>query len=327
MNSIIEKPNKSNMLKASQLLHNGKLVVFPTETVYGLGADASNDLAIKKLYKAKNRPTKNPLIVHVKDLKGALSIAHFSNLELLLAKKFWPGPLTLVLNKIPSEISNKVTANLNTIAIRVPKNAIAQKLLETFGSPIAAPSANKSGEISPTLPAHALDLRKNILMILDGKDCEIGLESTILRCDKHKVHILREGAITRDKIKKCISSTFPKVELAFKSLGKDIIAPGQLLRHYSPKSPIHMNVLKPQIDNVFLAFGPIPSSCEGFSLSNTRNLEEAGRNLYNFMRLADEIVLGRTNPIKKSIAVAPIPNTGLGISINDRLARASSKKL
>ena len=167
MESKIFQPNSKNILKASKILQEGGIVVFPTETVYGIGANALNDKAVERIYAAKKRPQNNPLIVHVENLERARSIAHFSEIELFLAENFWPGPLTLVLNNGSQEISKKVTAGLRTIAIRVPKNATAISLLKTFGNPIAAPSANISGEISPTLATHALDLKKDVEMICD----------------------------------------------------------------------------------------------------------------------------------------------------------------
>ena len=326
MESKIFQPNSKNILKASKVLQEGGIVVFPTETVYGIGANALNDKAIERIYAAKKRPQNNPLIVHVENLERARSIAHFSEIELFLAENFWPGPLTLVLNKGSQEISKKVTAGLRTIAIRVPKNATAISLLKTFGKPIAAPSANISGEISPTLATHALDLKKDVEMILDGNYCEIGLESTILKCGGGKIDILREGSVTRENIKKVISFDFPKIKISLQSPGKEIISPGQLLNHYSPKSNLRLNVLEPSKEEVYLAFGSKEASIEGFSLSENKILTEAARNLYNYLRLADEMILEDPNSNKKSIAVAPIPNYGLGASINDRLLRASTVK-
>ena len=326
MESKIFQPNSKNILKASKILQEGGIVVFPTETVYGIGANALNDKAVGRIYAAKKRPQNNPLIVHVENLERARSIAHFSEIELFLAENFWPGPLTLVLNSGSQEISKKVTAGLRTIAIRVPKNATAISLLKTFGNPIAAPSANISGEVSPTLATHALDLKKGVEMILDGNYCEIGLESTILKCDRGKIDILREGSVTRENIKKVISFDFPKIKISLQSPGKEIISPGQLLNHYSPKSNLRLNVLEPSKEEVYLAFGSKEDSIKGFSLSEKRILSEAARNLYNYLRLADEMILEDPNSNKKSIAVAPIPNYGLGASINDRLLRASTLK-
>ena len=326
MESKIFQPNNKNILKASKILQEGGIVVFPTETVYGIGANALNDKAVEKIYAAKKRPQNNPLIVHVENLECARSIAHFSEIELFLAENFWPGPLTLVLNNSSQEISKKVTAGLRTIAIRVPKNATAISLLKTFGKPIAAPSANISGEVSPTLATHALDLKNDVEMILDGDYCEIGLESTILKCGEGKIDILREGSVTRKNIKKVISFDFPKIEISLQYSGKEIISPGQLLTHYSPKSNLRLNVLEPSKEEVYLAFGSKEDSIEGFSLSENKILTEAARNLYNYLRLADEMILEDPNSNKKSIAVAPIPNYDLGASINDRLLRASTLK-
>ena len=326
MESKIFQPNSKNILKASKILLEGGIVVFPTETVYGIGANALNDKAVERIYAAKKRPQNNPLIVHVENLERARSIAHFSEIELFLAENFWPGPLTLVLNNGSPEISKKVTAGLTTIAIRVPKNATAISLLKTFGKPIAAPSANISGEVSPTLATHALDLKKDVEMILDGNYCEIGLESTILKCGGGKIDILREGSVTRENIKRVISFDFPKIKISLRSPGKEIISPGQLLTHYSPKSNLRLNVLEPSKEEVYLAFGSQEDSIQGFSLSENKILTEAARNLYNYLRLADEMILEDPNSNKKSIAVAPIPNYDLGASINDRLLRASTLK-
>ncbi len=323
MNLKIFKPNRANLFRASKVLNRGGLVVFPTETVYGLGADACNDVAVDKIYNTKNRPTNNPLIVHVENMEDAKSIAHFSKIEMFLADKFWPGPLTLILKRRCKSISRKVTAGLDTIAIRVPKHSTAILLLKTFGKPIAAPSANKSGEVSPTLAEHALDLKEEIEMILDGNYCDIGLESTILKCDDKKIHILREGYITREKIKNVVCYDFPKIETSFKSPGKKITSPGQLAKHYSPKSMLRLDVLKPRKDEIYLAFGKSTDSSDSFSLSDEQNLEEAARNLYYYLRLADAKIINNPNSLKKSIAVAPIPNKGIGASINDRLLRAA----
>lgn len=326
INSKIVNPSPENIVTASRILHDGGIIVFPTETVYGLGADAHNDFAIQKIYNAKKRPLNNPLIVHVPSLENAMSISIFSELETFLGRTFWPGPLTLVLKKKSLLISTIATAGLSTIAIRVPRNSIAISLLKEFGKPVVAPSANKSGEISATLPSHALDLAKDVEMILDGKFCDIGLESTILKCENNNINILREGFITRDVIKKAIIQKFPKINISFQSSSKKVISPGQLTSHYSPKSNLRLNVLIPKKNELYLAFGPLPLHANGFSLSEKKHLPEAGRNLYKFLRLADELILSDTQPNKRSIAVAPIPNISLGISINDRLKRGATKK-
>ena len=321
------KPNPKNILAAADTLKNGKLVVFPTETVYGLGADACDEIAVKKIYHAKNRPAHNPLIVHVQSLDVAKSIASFSKIETRLAQEFWPGPLTLILKKTTSSISDEVTAGLPTVAVRVPNNSIALSLLRAFGGPIAAPSANRSGEVSPTSAAHTLDLQESIQSILDGDQCRIGLESTILKCHSNKITILREGAITREMIQKFISKNSPKFKLSNHWSKSEIIAPGQTLAHYSPKSKIRLNISNPSNEDIYLSFGPMPSSARGFSLSEKKSLDEAGRNLYKFLRLADELILSAKYKEKCQIAVAPIPKNGLGASINDRLFRASTPKL
>ena len=212
-------------------------------------------------------------------------------LKLALQKEFWPGPLTLILKKCSSSISDKVTAGLPTVGVRVPKNSIAISLLEAFGGPIAAPSANKSGEISPTSAKHTLDIEESIENIIDGDHCEIGLESTILKCQPNKITILREGAITREKIQKFISINYPKLNLSTQWSSRNVIAPGQILAHYAPKSKMRLNISNPNSEDFYLSFGPMPSSAEGLSLSERKSLDEAGRNLYNFLRIADELIL------------------------------------
>ena len=327
MKNKLLKPSPESILAAAETLKSGELVAFPTETVYGLGADACNEAAVKRIYYAKNRPVNNPLIVHVVNLNTARSIAEFSKIEISLAKEFWPGPLTLILNKCSSSISDNVTAGLPTVGVRVPKNAIALSLLKAFGGPIAAPSANKSGEVSPTLAKHTFDIGKSIQNILDGDHCEIGLESTIVKCQSDKIKILREGAITKEQIQRFISINFPKFHLSTECSGSKIIAPGQSLAHYSPKSKIRLNISNPSSEDIYLSFGPMPTSARGFSLSEKKSLDEAAKNLYNFLRRADELILSDKYNKWHYIAVAPIPKIGLGASINDRLFRASSLKL
>jgi L-threonylcarbamoyladenylate synthase len=311
---MIENANETTIEKAARILLAGGLVAFPTETVYGLGADATSGRAVARIFEAKGRPRFNPLIVHVPNFAAARDLAEFGDGALALARRCWPGPLTLVLPLSPGKqiISELATAGLDTIAIRVPAHPIAQHLLQTVGRPIAAPSANISGRVSPTQAGHvADDLGDRVEMILDGGDTEAGIESTIITLSPEPV-LLRSGAFPREDIEAildCRLGTFVDMK---------IISPGQLTRHYAPRAALRLDAADVSSGESLLGFGP--NAPEGaLNLSRTGDLREAAANLFAHLRTLDA-----ERP--EGIAVMPIPQTGLGEAINDRLRRGAYKK-
>jgi L-threonylcarbamoyladenylate synthase len=300
--------------RAAEILRAGGLVVFPTETVYGLGCDATNPHAIAKVYDAKGRPRFNPLIAHVRDVKAAEAQGVFDERARALATRFWPGPLTLVLKRRPEcEVAELACAGLDTIALRAPAHPMAQALLTTFGKPIAAPSANRSGHVSATTAEHArADLGDRVDLILDGGPCQHGLESTIVALQETcPALLLRTGAIPREAIEAIAG---PLVAPARSS----VVAPGMLESHYAPRARLRLDADAPLADEAYLAFGaPAPSN--GLTLSARGDLVEAAANLYAHLRALD----ATGSPV---IAVAPIPSQGLGEAIRDRLARAAAPR-
>lgn len=287
----------NQVAKAVQLLKDGEIVALPTETVYGLAGDATNDIAVAKIYAAKQRPSFNPLIIHVYDLEKAQELGNFSPAAIKFAKNCWPGALTIVVPKKNRNFALLATAGLDTVALRVPAHPIMRKVLAS-GLALAAPSANISGRLTPTEAWHVQEGFPNIY-IVDGGKCEIGLESTVITFDQNdKPIILREGLL--------------QIE-GERTKDKKVISPGQLLRHYSPKNPIRINALKPETDEIFIGFGDI--NCD-FNLSESGNLEEAAANLFSLLHKADAI--------NKKIAVAPVPTSGIGAAINDRLNKAAN---
>ncbi|WP_415184164.1 L-threonylcarbamoyladenylate synthase [Phaeovulum sp.] len=303
----------AGIARAATLLKGGDLVAFPTETVYGLGGDARSDIAVARIFDAKGRPRFNPLIVHLPSVKAARQIAIFSPEADRLADAFWPGPLTLVLPRRPDAgLSDLVTAGLPTVAIRIPEHPLAQALLRAFGGPLAAPSANPSGKISPTCAAHVTEgLSGKIAAILDGGACAVGVESTILALDPPT--LLRPGGLPAEAIEACLGTRL--------SSGGNITkptAPGQLASHYAPRASVRLNVTKPAPGEIWLGYGPIGAD---FNLSPSSDLVEAAANLFKTLRDADR----QAGP-KGRIAVAPIPNHGLGRAINDRLRRAAAPR-
>ena len=311
-------PNANGFFQAAKLLQAGSLVAFPTETVYGLGADAYNSIAVAKVYAAKGRPNFNPLIVHVIDLETAQKFAEFNAQALYLAKEFWPGPLTIIVPLKPkSGLSKLVTAGLNTVAIRIPSHPVARELLTAFGGPVAAPSANPSGSISATTASHVRNgLNGRINAVLNGGKCNIGLESTIIMPKDGKCYILRSGGVPVDDIEVLIGSRALSQQdpLSPKS-------PGQLASHYAPKAQLRMNVNTALEDEYMIGFGDITGQ---INLSTCGDLVEAASNLFAYLHMADE---DAATLRKTKIAVAPIPMNGLGAAINDRLQRASTPKV
>lgn len=298
---------------AAELLRSGRLVAFPTETVYGLGADATDGRAVAAIYEAKGRPSFNPLIAHVSDSASAFELINLPDMGKKLAKTFWPGPLTLVGELVHRGVSGLVTAGLSTLAVRVPAHELARRLLSEVGRPVAAPSANPSGRISSTTADHVLSgLGGRIEAVLDDGPCKVGLESTIIGFAGQSPVLLRPGGLAVEEIEDCLGTQLAPAESGV------ITAPGQLSSHYAPGAPLRLNAARPKADEIFVSFGDAP---EGhFSLSATGDLTEAAANLFQCLHQADAIALGRT------IAVAPIAETGLGLPINDRLRRAAAPR-
>jgi L-threonylcarbamoyladenylate synthase len=304
--------------RAAQALVRGEIVAFPTETVYGLGANARDANAVAKIFAAKERPRFNPLIVHVADIATAETYAVFDDTARKLAGAFWPGPLSLVLPKRPqSGIADLVTAGLDTIALRVPDHPIAQKLLAETKLPIAAPSANRSGRISPTDAAHvAAELGDVLAMILDGGPCRRGIESTVVRVTGGAPVLLRLGAVPREAVEAALGHPVPLAEE-----GAPIASPGQLERHYAPNTPLRLDATEVRAGEALLAFGPHAprGGIETINLSVAGDLAEAATYLFASLRALDQSGAS-------AIAIMPIPNHGLGEAINDRLRRAAKAR-
>ena len=294
---------------AAQLLRAGQIVAIPTETVYGLAADAQNPEAVAHIYAAKGRPDFNPLIVHVRDRKAAEKLGVFNATAQALADAFWPGPLTLVLPLQPgAPVARAVTAGLPTIAIRCPAHPVMQALLLKSDLSLAAPSANRSGAISPTRADHVLKgLRGAVPMILDGGPCSAGLESTIVAVRDDGWQVLRPGPVSSMEIEQMLG--FPPLSLPISA----IEAPGQMASHYAPSKPVRLNATVPEKGEYLIGFGAIMGN---ENLSATGDLAQAAAHLFEALHNADA-------SLASTIAVAPIPHEGIGIAMNDRLARAA----
>ncbi|MCF2525589.1 L-threonylcarbamoyladenylate synthase [Bradyrhizobium sp. G127] len=306
---------------AARCLEGGGLVAFPTETVYGLGADATNARAVARLYEAKGRPAFNPLIAHVRDLEAAQRIARFDDRSLRLAEAFWPGPLTLVLSKANEcPVSDLATAGLETIAVRVPAHPVAQEILRAFGKPVVAPSANISGHVSPTIAAHVLgDLDGRIDLIVDGGPVSVGVESTIVGCFETPM-LLRPGGLPREDIERVLGEKLSRPPEEAAADESHPLAPGMLASHYAPRKAVRLNARDVKADEALLAFGPRMISgadkTHVMNLSEAGDLVEAAANLFGYLR---ELDAGGS----RAIAVMTIPDEGLGEAINDRLRRAA----
>ena len=306
-------PDTAGLARAAQILRDGGLVAFPTETVYGLGGDACNDLAVAAIFAAKGRPRFNPLIVHVPDLVTAMRFAEFSDQARDLAQAFWPGPLTLVLPvRAGAGLSALVTAELPTVAIRIPAHPVAQALLRAFGGPLAAPSANPSGRVSPTRAVHVLDgLNGRIAAVLNGGACAVGVESTILGLDGAPT-LLRPGGLPIEALEAALGTPLRIHD------GGAINAPGQLASHYAPTAFVRLGVMTAAPGEVLVGFGAVRGT---LTLSASGDLVQAAANLFDTLRRAD-VLAGPGG----RIAFAPIPETGLGRAINDRLRRAAAPR-
>jgi L-threonylcarbamoyladenylate synthase len=320
---------------ARSVLAAGGLVAFPTETVYGLGADATNDKAVARLYAVKERPSINPLIAHVADLAAAEKLAVFNDTARKLANAFWPGPLTLVLPKAPGcPVGLLATAGLDTIAVRVPGHPVAHQILAAFGKPVVAPSANRSGEVSTTTAQHVLhDLRDRIELLINDGPAPLGMESTIIACLDTPT-LLRPGAIDRAAIEKVLGTPLaapPHHGHGHHGHGKHPsshgpapVAPGMLASHYAPRTPLRLNATKVSPDEALLAFGATAPAGAAeavamLNLSPRGDLVEAAAHLFAHLRSLD--TEGAT-----AIAVAPIPEQGIGDAINDRLRHAAAPR-
>lgn len=323
--SKVVPPSPANLAEAARHIRAGRLVAFPTETVYGLGGDATNDRAVAAIFEAKGRPRFNPLIVHFPDCDAAARAVRFDARAERLADAFWPGALTLVLPRLePCPVSLLASAGLATLAVRVPAHDVALRLLREAGRPIAAPSANPSGAVSPTTAAHVAEtLAERVAMILDGGPCKIGLESTVIDLAAPEPRLLRPGGVVIDEIEALIGPVMrPKLVL---DRGAPAPSPGLIERHYAPRLPLRLDVdpasPRPRPGEALLAFGPQPPA--GFAvvrnLSPTGDLTEAAANLFRMLRDLDR-------PGFTRIAVMPIPDVGLGAAINDRLKRASAPR-
>ncbi len=322
--------NDETIKEAAGIIKRGGLVAFPTETVYGLGANALDGVAVARIFEAKGRPQFNPLIVHVADAEQAREIADFNDAAELAAHHFWPGPLTLILpRKKDCRVSELVSAGLDTIAVRVPAHKVALKLIKEAGVPIAAPSANMSGTISATTPAHVLDsLEDRVNMILAAGPSAVGLESTVLDLSGEAPVILRPGAVTAEEFSRVLECDV-SIEGGDADKPK---SPGLLLKHYAPSIPLRLNAIDLERGEALLAFGSdrfmgikgggaakdLPDSMRR-NLSEEGDLHQAAANLFAMLRALDR-------PEHKGIAVMAVPENGIGAAINDRLRRAAQKE-
>ena len=298
---------------AIKYLENGKLIIFPTETVYGLGGDATNNEAIKSIYKLKKRPMSNPLICHFPNILKIEENFFLNSLDRNLAKVFWPGPLTLILKKkSKSKISKLVSNKKNLVGCRIPNNLVAIELLNKLSFPLAAPSANMANKLSTT---RYQDIPNEIIensLLIKGKKTTLGLESTVIKTHNNTINILRVGSITKEEIE----YHFPNNKIE-ENIEINSLSPGNQKKHYSPNLPIRINIKIVKINEVLLNFGEnkLKSNIYEFNLSKSSDLKEAANNFFHYLNILDKINC-------KGIAVAPIPDIGLGKAINDRLRRA-----
>ncbi|HEX4570938.1 MAG TPA: L-threonylcarbamoyladenylate synthase [Dongiaceae bacterium] len=314
-------PTAENIAAAAEALRAGRLVAFPTETVYGLGANAADDRAVAAIFAAKNRPSFNPLIIHLADLAAAEALVRMDERGRILAERFWPGPLTLVLpRQAGCPVSLLASAGLETLAVRVPRHLVASRLLKAFGGPIAAPSANPSGRLSPTAASHVAEgLGSHLAMILDDGPTAIGLESTVVDLSHSAARLLRPGGLTSEEIEAAIGPLAgPEGGGAADTPPR---APGMLESHYAPELPLRLDAAAVTSEEALLAFGPrVPAGAhKTLNLSPAGDLTQAAANLFAHLRRLDASGARR-------IAVMPVPEQGLGRAINDRLRRAAAPR-
>lgn len=320
----ILRANQQNLKEAGKAIRRGELVAFPTETVYGLGADATNDDAVNAIYKAKGRPSHNPLIVHITTLEQAYKYGEFDDRAKKLAAKFWPGPMSLIVKRSHNcPLSPIVSAGGKTVALRMPAHPISRQLLEAANVPVAAPSANASGGISPTLPDHVKQsLGDKIFMLIDGGACLVGVESSVISVlPNEPVRILRPGSIDATQLSNILGEPVKTAQIS-KSADETHISPGLMSSHYAPNVKLRMNIKTPNKTEAYLAFGTNNYGNHSLNLSPTADLNEAAQNLFAMLHTLDAHCIEH----KCTISVAPIPNTGIGIAINDRLTRAAAPK-
>ena len=321
MKTLLLAADPTGVAATAALLRDGRLVGLPTETVYGLAGDATNPDAVAHIYAAKGRPSFNPLIAHVPTLAAARAHGLFNADALALANHFWPGPLTLVVPSSPATtVCELARAGLGSIALRVPSNPLALAVLAQVGRPVAAPSANRSGRISPTTAAHVRhELDGLIDAVLDGGPCPVGVESTIIACLDGTPRLLRPGGLDRDRIE----SVLGRPLAVSTDTGSAPQAPGMLESHYAPRALVRLDAAQAGPDEAFLAFGPVPAAARHaanlLNLSPAGDLTEAAAHLYGHLRLLDDSGAG-------TIAVAAIPGEGLGEAIRDRLRRAAAPR-
>lgn len=311
--------NEATIARAAEFLRAGKLVAIPTETVYGLGADATNDMAVAAIFAAKGRPQFNPLIVHCATAADAAKYVEFTPQAEILARHFWPGALTLVLpRKTNSNLSLLVSAGLDTVAVRVPSASVAHEIFVKVGIPIAAPSANRSGSISPTTAQHVLQsLGNGVDLIVDDGACKLGLESTIVGFFDDKPVLLRVGALAAEDIEAVLGTSL----VHHMEADGAPQSPGQLLSHYAPSASLRLNIRDVRENEALLAFGPSlpPTTGPVMNLSESGDIQQAAARLFSALHELDDTGV-------KTIAVMPIPDTGLGEAINDRLKRAAAPR-
>lgn len=315
------KATRQAIARAGKLLRAGRLVAFPTETVYGLGADATSNRAVAAIYAAKRRPRHNPLIVHVADIRAARTLARLDGRAERLARHFWPGPLTLVLpRRAGVALSRLIGDGLSTVALRVPGNSLARDLIRAARRPLAAPSANRSGGVSPTQAAHVRNsLGGRASMVLDGGACAVGVESTVVDLTGRRAKLLRPGGVPLEAIEAVVGKLVVDGGVSNQTR---LLSPGQLASHYAPRQRVRPNATQPRAGEAYLAFGKPPALARHgtiLNLSPTRSLPEAAANLFAMLQALDR-------PEFAGIAVAPIPQHGLGQAINDRLKRAAAPR-
>jgi L-threonylcarbamoyladenylate synthase len=316
-------PDAAGIARAAELLRAGELVAFGTETVYGLGADATDERAVASIFAAKGRPHFNPLICHYPDAAAAFAQVRPTAAAETLARAFWPGPLTLVLpRRADCPVALLAGAGLDTLAVRVPAHPVALAMLRAVARPIAAPSANRSGAVSPTTAGHVLDgLDGRIAAVVDSGPCPVGVESTVLDLSGAHPVLLRPGGVAREAIEALIGPVRSGQPIAAAEASRTLRSPGLLVSHYAPALPVRLNASTVEADEALLAFGPpLPGAGTVFQLSAGRDLTEAAANLFAGLRHLDRIEGIR------GIAVMPVPHNGLGLAINDRLRRAAAPR-
>ncbi len=315
MSSLILPADEISIARAAQMLRQGGLVAFPTETVYGLGGNATLDRAVAGIFAAKNRPSFNPLISHLPDVAAVERLVEMDRRARLLAERFWPGPLTLVLpRRADCPVSLLASAGLDSIAVRIPAHPVALALLRAAACPVAAPSANPSGGVSPTTARHVAEgLDGRLEMILDGGPCAVGVESTVLDLSTATATLLRPGGVTREQLEALLGP----VALADGQGESGPKSPGMLASHYAPGLPVRLEAAALRPGEALLGFGPTPGAT--LNLSDGGDLAEAAAHLFAMLRALDR-------PEFSGIAVAPIPRHGLGLAINDRLRRAAAPR-